>query len=73
MVCCAVGLEEAESTAVSSPRLSSERRRGDEEEARRRRGGPSAHLAVIEGQRGELGFVFNGTAEVVSVGLLKVR
>ena len=68
MLCYAVGLEEAESTASL---LSEER--GDEEEARRRRGAPSAHLAVIEGQRGELGFVFNGSAEVVLVGLLKVR
>ena len=52
-------MEEAESTAALG-------RRGDESEERR----PSVS---DRGQRGELGFVFNGSAKVVLVGLLKVR
>ena len=55
-----------QSTAALKRREGEEtRRRGDEEDPQ-----PSGS---DRGQRGELGFVFNGSAKVVLVGLLKVR
>ena len=56
--------------------LVSSLRRGDEEETRRRREETRRTVSPSgsdRGAEGRAGIVFNGTAEVVLVGLLKVR